>query len=267
MQKIFQKLDRYFPSGWRVAVLDMLKGRWIVESAPSRIGYLRAENASGRHILIQPKDPSCYMLADDLNEGLIQSQHRLPDGIWKPGRMVVETSPRNFQVWIRSQRPLSLEEKRHWLARLGSDPAADPNNRWGRCPGFRNRKDKHRTDKGEYPLSRLIWIDWARTAQIPTVSSPTKALILSAPLSHQPRVGGVCHNCEPICRSRYERGNESTTDFSYALALMRRGYSDDQVRSRILSERTRWDNHRGNRKINAYLERTIRRARATIAAA
>ena len=104
MQRIFQKLDLYFPSGWRVAVLDMLKGRWIVESAPSKIGYLKAENASGRHILIQPKDPSCYMPADDLNQSLILSHHRLPDGAWKPGRMVVETSPRNFQVWIRSQK-------------------------------------------------------------------------------------------------------------------------------------------------------------------
>jgi hypothetical protein len=266
MEKIFQKLDRYFPCGWRVAVLDMLKGRWIVESAPSMIGYLRAENANGRHILIQPKDPSCTMLADDLDEGLIQSHHRLPIGIWKPGRMVVETSPRNFQVWIRSQRPLSLEEKRYWLARLGSDPAADPNNRWGRCPGFRNRKDKHRNDKGEYPLSRLIWIDWARTAQIPPVPS-SKAQLPSSPLSHQPREGGVCHNPETIWRSHYERGNESTTDFSYALALMRRGYSDDQIRSRILSERIHWDNHCGNKKINAYLERTIRRARAVITAA
>ena len=266
MEKIFQKLDRYFCSGWRVVVLDMLKGRWIVESAPSKIGYLRAENAGGRHILIQPEDPSCFILADDLNQSLILSHHRLPDETWKPGRMVVETSPRNFQVWIRSQRPLSLDEKRYWLARLGSDPAADPNNRWGRRTGFRNRKDKHRNDKGEYPLSRLIWIDWARKAEIPPIASP-KAALPSSPLSHQPMEGGVCHNPEPIYRFRYERGNESTTDFSYALALMRRGYTDDQVRSRILSERTRWDNHRGQRKTGAYLDRTIRRARAIIAAA
>lgn len=266
MEKIFHKLDRYFPSGWRAAALDLLEGRWIVEPASSVIGYLKAENANGRHVLIQPKDPSRYILADDLSESMMLSEHRRPDGTWKPGRMVVETSPRNFQVWIHSQRPLSLDEKRYWLGRFGSDPAADPNNRWGRCPGFRNRKDKHRNNLGEYPLSRLIWVDWAAQARIPPTVIP-KTTLPSPTFSPQPPVGGVCHSPEPIRRSRYERGNESITDFSYALALMRRGYADDQIRSRMLSERSRWDNHRGDRKVNAYLDRTIRKARAIIAAA
>jgi hypothetical protein len=77
----------------------------------------------------------------------------------------------------------------------------------------------------------------------------------------------VCHGDKTICRSEYERGNQSTTDFSYALALMRRGYADDQIRSRILSERTRWHNHQGQRKIDTYLDRTIRRAKAIFLAA
>lgn len=266
MQKIFQKLDRYFPSGWRVAVLDMLKGRWIVKPAISTIGYLKAENAGGRHILIQPEDPSCYLLADDLSWELILSHHRRMDGTWKPGRMVVETSPQNFQVWIHSQNPLSLDNKRHWLKKLGSDRAADPNNRWGRCPGFRNCKDRHQNSKGGYPLSRLIWIDWAKRTEIPRIATP-KAMPRPSRLSHQPMEGGVCHGHKTICRSHYERGNESTTDFSYALALMRRGYTDDHIRSRILSERTRWHNHQGQRTIDAYLDRTIRRARAIVLAA
>ena len=266
MQKIFQKLDRYFPSGWHVAVLDMLKGRWIVKPAISTIGYLKAENAGGRHILIQPDDPSRYLLADDLSWELILSHHCRPDGTWKPGRMVVETSPRNFQVWIHGQSPLSLDDKRHWLKKLGGDPAADPNNRWGRCPGFRNCKDKYRNPEGGYPLSRLIWIDWAKRTQIPRIADP-KAALRPSPLSPQPMEGGVCHGHKSIRRSFYERDNESTTDFSYALALMRRRYTDDQVRSRILSERDRWHNHQGQRKIDAYLYRTIRRARAIILAA
>jgi len=54
--------------------------------------------------------------------------------------MVVETSSGNYQVWIHSDRPLSLDEKRYWLKRLHNDPGADRNNRWGRYPGFRNRK-------------------------------------------------------------------------------------------------------------------------------
>ncbi len=264
MRKIFVKLADYFGSAWRLAVLDMDKGRWIVDPAPSRIGYLKAENANGRHILMQPVDESRYILADDLCWERICRQHRHSDRTWKPGRMVVETSPGNYQIWIRSQRPLSLDEKRYWLKRMDSDPGADPNNRWGRCPGFRNRKEKYRSPCGRYPLARLIWIDWNSEAQIPNIAfespGPDKSF------SHQPPRGGVCRKTD-ICRSDYEQAGQSETDFSYALALARRGYGEDEIRRRILSERTNWGNHRGDRKIELYLDRTIRRAKQIIGSA
>ena len=144
MEKIFPKLDRYFPCGWRLAVLDLLKGRRIVKPAVSAIAYLKAENARGRHIIIRPENQTCYLPADDLSWELILLHHCRKDGMWKPGRMVVETSPQNFQVWVHSIRPLSLVKKRYWLKKLLDDPGTYPNNRWGRCPGFRNCKDKYR---------------------------------------------------------------------------------------------------------------------------
>jgi hypothetical protein len=264
MERIFHKLGRYFCSGWRLAVLDMQKGRWIVEPTAANIDYLRAENANGRHILMQPMDASRYLPADDLSWALICRHHRHADGAWKPGRMVVETSPHNYQVWIHSQRPLSLMEKRYWLKRLMSDPGADPNNRWGRCPGFRNRKDKHRDAYNRYPLARLIWIDWMREARIPQTS-----LELPEPhsklFSHQPQRGSVCRYTKELCRSDFDRGNESATDFSYALALARGNYTENQIRCRILSERTCWKNHQGDRKTSHYLDRTIKRAKAMVA--
>ena len=67
-----------------------------------------------------------------------------------------------------------------------------------------------------------------------------------------------------ICRSYYERGGESETDFSYALALARRGYAEDEIRKRILSERPNWDNHHGDTRTELYLERTLRRAKQII---
>jgi len=260
MKKILRKIGDYFGSGWRLAVLDIEKGRWIVDPAPSRIGYLKAENANGRHILMQPADESQYLLADDLCWERVCRQHRQKNGIWKRGRMVVETSPHNYQVWIRSLRQLSLAEKRYWLKRLGSDPGADPNNRWGRCPGFRNRKDKHRSACGNYPLARLIWIDWTREAQIPRINLEASVTEF---IPHQPSRGEVCRK-NNVRRSYYDRDNESATDFSYALALARRGHDEDEIRSRILSERTNWGNHRGRGRIDLYLDRTIKKAKMII---
>ena len=251
MKQIFEKLNRYFCGNFHIAVLDDAAGRWIVKADVSNIAYLKAENVNGRHILLQPLaaiEPF-YLLADDITRHLLSRHHQDFDGAWKPGRMVIETSPENFQVWIHSSRFLPLEEKRYWLKKLNSDPGADPKNRWGRCPGFRNRKVKHRDSEGGYPLSRLIWIDWKNKARIPT-------------LSHQP-VGGVCRK-KPISRTDYERGNESATDFAYALALARRGHSNDEISDRLVTERSNWMNHMGARKMQTYLSRTIVRARQLV---
>jgi len=211
---------------------------------------------------MQPLDPSHYLLVDDLDWTTVKRHHQLPDNTWKPGRMVVETSPRNFQVWIHSSEPLSLPQKRFLLKMLHSDPGADPNNRFGRCPGFRNRKDRHQTPDGKYPLCKLIWIDWLAMARIPlhilqhTTNSPPT-------FSHPPRGGGVCLQSPPS-RLLYQRNGESETDFSYVLALLRRGYPDHIIRELIIEQRTSWQNHKGERRKNTYINRTIAKARDII---
>jgi len=263
MKTIFYKLDRFFLGKWNIAVLDLKTGRWVLQPTVRIIPYLKAENSAGRHILMQPApqlQPS-FLIADDLTWSGIQMQHMGPGQLFKPGRMVVETSPGNYQAWIRSSRPLSLEEKRYWLNRLRSDPGADPNGRWGRCPGFRNRKESHCRSDGSYPLSKLIWIDWKRSASIPVPGEhkPSKA---QRPLSPQPPVGGVCRH--DVSRNDYDRQNESATDFAYALALVRRNATDEEIKNRIMLERKDWKNHHGQASQRAYLDRTVAKARAII---
>jgi len=242
-----------------VAVLDIDAGLWVIEPKAFNIPYLKAENAKGRHILLQPAPAieSYYLLVDDLTWPMILSHHHYPNGTWKQGRMVVETSPANYQVWIRSSRRLSLNEKRSWLKKLCSDPGADPHNRWGRCPGFRNRKDKYRDSIGGYPLSRLIWIDWRGQAEIPYSRNDISSSFPPLPQ------GGVCRT-KDISRSDYARDDESATDFSYAIALTRRGYTDNEIRERLISERSRLENHLGERKMKHYLDRTITQARSIV---
>ncbi len=237
-----------------LAVLDESAGRWIVRPESKNIPYLKAENANGRHILVKPDQTieSNYLLVDDLNISQLKNHHKFSFDRFKHGRMVVETSPGNYQVWIHSLRPLNLDEKRHWLKKLHSDPGADPNDRWGRCPGFRNRKQKHRTLLGTFPLAKLIWIDWKNRANIPKIKLlPRK----KDNFSHQPQ-GRVCHK-KIITRSSYEKGDESATDFAYALALFRRGFSSVEIYQRIMKERINWNNHAGSEK---YLSRTIAKA-------
>lgn len=250
MEKIFEKLQRFFSRQLQWAVLDDIKGRWLVEAKPSSIAYLKAQNKNGRHILIKPasKAEPYYMLADDLSQELLLRHHQDKNGNFRPGRMIVQTSPGNFQVWIHSSRFLTLEDKQYWLFKLKSDPSAHPNNRFGRCPGFRNRKLKHRDRYGGFPLARLIWIDWTTRAVIPKYFSPP------------PPGGDVCHK-NYISRTQYERGDESATDFAYAMALIRKGFSDEAIAQRLMVERSNWENHQGEKRRQDYLSRTIRKAR------
>ncbi|MCP4551080.1 MAG: hypothetical protein GY834_03340 [Bacteroidetes bacterium] len=264
MERIFQKLNRYFDSKWHLSVLDMDRGRWKVKPERSIIAYLKAENANGRHILIQPDiaiEPD-YLVADDVSWGLIYRQHQYFCGKWKPGRMVVETSANNYQVWIRSSRPLSIFEKQYWLKRLHSDPGAAPKDRWGRCPGFRNRKHKYRTITGGYPLSKLIWVDWKQPAIIPkknNINLKTKKVEKTLLLELKNR-----YPSKEITRSNYERNDESATDFAYAIALFRKGHSSEEVYRRIISERSNWTNHTGDKRLSSYMNRTINRAKQIV---
>lgn len=263
MEKIFYKIDRFFDSHYNLAVLDMNAGkRWIVKPKASHIAYLKAENRQGKHILIQPVVQSCYLMADDITAQLLCHHHKFSNGTWKPGRMIVETSPDNYQVWIHASRHLDLDEKRYWLKKMKSDPGADPYNRWGRCPGFRNRKKKYFDASGGYPLARLIWIDWRRQANIPKIIIPMAKLKIST-LSPLPLGGGVCHSFK-IYRHQYNLDDESATDFAYAMALFRRGASENDVRNRLLEQRSDWKNHAGIKRKEAYLKRTIHRAKLLI---
>ena len=255
MEKIFYKLDRFFAGHWLIGILDDTKGCWELKPGTNLIAYLKAMNAHRHHILIKPIDPiepRCILI-DDVRQHHLESQHQYPNGKWRPGRLVIETSPNNFQVWIRTSSSMENMEKCHWLSFYNSDPGAAPKNRWGRFPGFRNTKSKHLNNAGYFPLAKLIWIDWANDEVLPIHDF------------HSTR-GAVCQPLSPpaaIFREDYNRVSDpSATDFAFAMALIRRGASDDEVRQRILEERPDWSNHQGEKRKADYLDRTIQKARA-----
>lgn len=257
MQEIIEKLRRYFGAfDW--GVFDG-KSCWGTSGRSKNLGYVRAMNAQGKNIFIRPVQEGRFMLADDLDRDRLLKHHADETNRYRAGRLIVETSPENYQVWIRANRAMEPAEKSYWLKRMRSDPGAAPLNRWGRAPGFRNRKDRHRDESGGYPLAKLVWIDFETPARVP-----------AAPVSHLPGGGSVPLRAArrssflSIGRSDYETGDESRTDFRFALALARRGATDEEIKARIEAERTEWGNHAGVKRRDAYLARTLRKARTLI---
>lgn len=258
MIKIMKKIGRYF-GDWYLAVLNPGKGRWIVAPGKDIISYLKAMNARGNHILMKPKDENegSFLLLDDLKQKDLVKDHQHGER-WKHGRMIVETSPDNFQVWIRAHRTLTNTEKAYWIKRCRADTACSPKHRWGRCPGFRNRKPKY--ENIGYPLANLIWVDWSSTAMIPQMHNR------DATETFSPSSFSLCVKpyTSMICRNDYDKNNESSTDFAYALALLRRGHSPETVKQKILAERKDWSNHAGETRLRHYLDTTVKKANCVI---
>lgn len=129
----------------------------------SSLGRCAAENARGAaifcrvHVERHAEHPGVLLL-DDLNAGGLQRLHH--DGL-SPSA-VVETSPNNFQSWIRLAAPGSTMPEtvaRAALLRLileyGADPKAASTVQPGRLVGFTNRKPKHVRPDGSCPFVRL----------------------------------------------------------------------------------------------------------------
>ena len=242
---------------------------WAVPAEENRIDYLKAMNAQGKHVFIRPsfERESHFMLHDDLDREGLEKYHKDAHGRWKPGRLVVESSPGNFQVWVKSDRGLTNAEKKHWLSTMHSDPGASPKHRWGRAPGFRNRKQKYKTASG-YPLAKLHWVDWRAKAKVPAIELQEKERHTA-----KPPVKRFMHKNDGQLptRDQYFKGfdgkgkaRESEQDLSYMMALIRHGVPEHEVKSRVMAERTNWSNHKGIKSQNAYINRTYDKAKSFI---
>lgn len=135
-------------------------GMYRLEAVPASrllrmIRYLKYRNANGAHIYLRPTGESAYTLLDDLNRTTLE---RMEAAGYAPAA-VVETSPGSFQAWLRHEQPLSKElgtiAAKTLAEEFGADRSAADWRRFGRTPGFTNRKPQHRNALGLYPFARL----------------------------------------------------------------------------------------------------------------
>lgn len=131
--------------------MEAITARRILRMLP----YFKHRNANGAHIYLRPTSESAYTLLDDLTAARLP---RLAAEGFAPAT-VVETSPGSFQAWLRHAQPLSKElgtiAAKMLAGRFHADTSAADWRRFGRAPGFTNRKPQHRDAKGFYPFAWL----------------------------------------------------------------------------------------------------------------
>ncbi len=134
----------------------LLRREWTPAQVEASLGWFRGMNANGRDIYIRPTGSSGLYLIDDVPAATVE---RMRAEGYAPA-VVVETSPANFQAWVRvSDTSLSKEEgtavARGLAERFGGDLSSANWRHMGRLAGFTNRKEEHTRPDGRHPYATL----------------------------------------------------------------------------------------------------------------
>jgi hypothetical protein len=133
----------------------LLREGWGAKQVLKSLLWLRRENLSRGHIYIRPSGPHALSLIDDLKP---QALARMKAAGFAPAA-IIETSPGNFQAWLRHGERLdevaSTRAAQLLAARFGGDLASADWRHFGRLAGFTNPKPSRQLASGLQPFARL----------------------------------------------------------------------------------------------------------------
>jgi hypothetical protein len=248
----------------------MIPRTWDASTLVRSLPWLRLQNADGRNIYVRPKGEHDLTLVDDLTAAAIG---RMKAEGFAPA-VVVETSPGNFQAWLKHPtqltRDLSTMAARKLAEEFGGDRGAADWRHFGRLAGFTNRKPKYVGESGLFPFVRLIeatGVKYSEGERLMAAISAEREAELDARQSHLTTrmIAGPGTTSKSIddFRSNPRYGGDATReDLAFAIYALSHG-SDAEHLAAVL--RNRDLSHKGTEKRqNEYIQRTITKA-ATMA--
>jgi hypothetical protein len=158
---VFRQLEAMAVPSFEVGILDSVSERmivrtWRADMVAKSILWLRYQNLRARNIYIRPAGEHGLSLIDDLRAAEIK--HMKETG-FRPA-LVVETSPHNFQAWVRHGRVLgkvlSTSVAKALARKFSGDQGSADWRHFGRLAGFTNRKEKYRDINDQFPYVRVI---------------------------------------------------------------------------------------------------------------
>ena len=231
------------------------------------IPYLKYRNANGAHIYIRPTGESAYTLLDDLNRKTLE---RLEAEGYAPAA-VVETSPGSFQAWLRHEQPLSKElgtiAAKAIAEQFGADRSAADWRRFGRAPGFTNRKPQHRNGFGFYPFARLH----SFTGQPFAAAATFRARILTLRRTIEEERAAIRRSfptrpprfLAPVSLARFRTfqrylNRPAAADMAFCIAACSQGWATSDIAAELSRCYLSSDTNRSRKA--AYINRTITKA-------
>lgn len=131
--------------GIRDASGKMMSRLWSKAEVFKSVGFLKKANFDGSDIYIRPAESEGLVLIDDLGLGTLDRMDA--DGC-NPAA-ITQTSPHNYQAWVRVSRDpldpkIATQVAKLLAERYGGDPNSADWRHYGRLAGFTNRKPVYR---------------------------------------------------------------------------------------------------------------------------
>ena len=252
----------------------MIQRTWDVGSIVESLPWLRYQNREGRNIYMRPSGEHDLSMVDDLTaKGIVHMKQQGFDPA-----LVVETSPGNFQAWLKHAERLGKEVStaaaRALAEKFGGDRGAADWRHFGRLAGFTNRKARHlNLETGLYPYVRLIESTGAIYPEaerfVATVKDDLERRRIKRDqlrTRHLANAGSIRdQNLKRIDEFRADArygGDGTRVDLAYAVYAFARGAGAEQVANAI---RSRDLSHKGGeRRQDEYVTRTIKKALAAV---
>ena len=245
----------------------MLPRTWDADTLLRSIPWLRHQNRDRRNIYIRPKGEHNLSLVDDLSADKVKAMKATG---FCPA-LVVQTSPGNFQAWVKHPETLSKEVStaaaRTLAEKFGGDRGAADWRHFGRLAGFTNRKDKYRSESGLYPFVLLTEHNGSQyqlgntfTAEIrkqmEAEQTETQERISRGPMTSPGR--SLLKSIESFRSDSRYGGDGTRIDLAYAIYALSHGLNYSHVSASL---RSRDLSHKGpERRQDEYVERTIQKA-------
>jgi hypothetical protein len=250
----------------------MIQRIWDADTILNSLPWLRHKNSEGRNIYVRPKGEHHLSLIDDLTDSAVSA---MKERGFNPA-VIVETSPRNFQVWLKHPEGLNRQEgtaaARALAEKFGGDRSAADWRHFGRLAGFTNRKAKYLDARtGLYPFVRLIEAEGVVYPEaerfLAGVRNDTERQRAERERQREQirKVAVLPKKLKPVEAFRTDAryaGDGTRIDLAYAVYAFSHGAGTAEVEAAI---RSRDLSHKGNeRRQNDYVERTIKKALATL---
>lgn len=153
-----RQLDAMGVDTFEIGIRDqsgrMLIRTWDKAKVLESLSWLKRENARGADVYVRPAGQANagLVLVDDLTRGALARMKA--DGLAPAA--VTETSPDNFQAWVRvHDKPIPPELATEVAADLANRYGGDPNSadwrHFGRLAGLTNQKPLHKDANGRSP--------------------------------------------------------------------------------------------------------------------